>query len=172
MRRRNTDIHAAAVGALGNIGAPQAIGEVTNAFLTGSVTVRKVAATSLLQILPLLTDEHYGTLSADSIIGIAHIASQRDRVLAGKALEALELVGTPAAIPNVERALAKAPTQELRDAVQRVLEVLREREMLERNANTLLRPATAPRDDTLLHPAGNAEVREDLLLIPSEKSDA
>ena len=64
---RNDRVRVAAAKALANRGQIEAVGPIAGCLFDSRLEVRQACAEALHQLLPRVTDEHYGTLGADSI---------------------------------------------------------------------------------------------------------
>lgn len=173
--RRANCVRDAAARALGHLGVPDSVPTLARALSDRDHGVRQSAAAALEETLPALTSEHYGLLDAQAVTNLGRALQEGEEALTARLLEALEKVGTSQAIPFVERETAKGPTQAIRDQASRVLAVLEERRKLDRQRETLLRPATAPDapSEVLLRPARDTgEINAQLLLRPSSSEEA
>lgn len=163
-------VRAAAATALGNLRAPESGGALAGVLFHRDPGLRTAAALALHQVLPALTDDHYGQVGAQSVANLGRALNHSDNQLVYRVLEALKKVGTSHAIPFVERVEQRGRTIRLRDTAADVLVVLRERQRQENQRDTLLRPAPSPDNpaDILLRPARDiGETDPQLLLRPS-----
>lgn len=145
---------AAAAETLGRLKAVSAIHPLAENFEDENVKVREASALALRHILPTLTYEDYGKFDSPTIHSLGRLLSSSDVMLAFTVLEALEKIGTGAAIPYVSRVVKSGASPLLRDTARRVLTVLEERKRSKAYAEQLGRPSSSTPDpaDELLRP--------------------
>ncbi len=142
--RANNTVGAMAAAALGRLRAPESVGALARALRSRSPRIREAAASALHEVLPALGQEHLGLYDRTEITHLAQALQNPDNLLVFKVLEALEKVGTSAAIPHVEALLGGARMARTKEMAVRTLDVLRERQKLEQQGKTLLRAVGAP----------------------------
>ena len=151
-RRRNNRVRAAAAMALGRLQSVEAVGALTTALYDRSATVRRAATAALKNILPLLSEAHYGQLGVQVIPNLCRALQQNDEMLVLHVLSALEQVGDGRAVRPIEQMVKSGRTERLRNLAARVLPILQERQQQEKASKMLLRAATplAPGAEMLL----------------------
>jgi hypothetical protein len=151
-RKCNNRVRAAAAVALGRLQSVEAIGALTTALYDRSASVRRAAVSALKNILPLLTNAHYGQLGVQVIPNLCRALQHGDELLVLHVLSALELIGDGQATRPVEQMVRSGRTERLRNLAARVLPMLQERQRQEKASQMLLRAATpvAPGADMLL----------------------
>lgn len=155
-------IRAAAITALGRLRVPESVSILSRSAWDGSPRVSEAAKVALRKVIPTLTPNHYGALSADTTPNLARLLHEwdvlyeQDEDFAREVLAALEKVGDGRAVKSVERIAEEGPTEQLKQAAAAVLPILQERQQKEKDARLLLRAAQAPEDPShiLLRPAG------------------
>ncbi len=177
-------LRLAALGALGNLADPFAVGLVAGLFADSDNAVAHAARATLPTILESVREEHYGLLPRDATPALCDALEFGDHIHAVRVLEALGRAADGRAAEPVQRLielpyswqrwseLRRAPgaVQAVVSAAERVLPVLLKRRSQENHASRLLRPVESPGapEDILLRPAGAASaVPEEQLLRPS-----
>jgi len=122
---------------------------------------------ALPSVLAILTPADYGKIDSRDLSALCHVLSCAHESLAIPILGALEKIGTGSCVYVVEN-LSRSGNLRIREAANRILPVMRERNRNELAALTLLRPTVAPvPDELLLRPASNTESDSEILLRPS-----
>jgi hypothetical protein len=182
-------------GLLARTRDPRAVNVLALAHRSGDPATRAVAAKALLDVLPMLKASDAERITPDGMRALVAILSVRGLQMTGlvdtglimAVLEALKQVGDARAIPAVERLIAMPrhintlvrladrwhypplgdSVRKVRTAAEECLEVLRARAQLEKDRNTLLRPAERPDDEEriLLRPAWGVPTGDDLTLV-------
>ena len=150
--RGSSRVRASAAVALGRLQSVDALGALSTALHDHSARVRLAAASALKNILPLLTNLHYGQLGVHVIPNLCRALRQDDELLALHILSALEQVGDGQAMQSVEQMVTNGRTERVRNLAARVLPVLQERRRQEKSSQMLLRASAplAPGGDMLL----------------------
>lgn len=179
---RLTRVRASCSAALGRLRGVEGINELAHhAVHDNSFTVRHACRYTLESVLPLLTEQEYGTLNVLTIPNLCSLLTpsfpERSRIV----LEALEKVGGGSAVEPVElyiasrlnvwRVQASSYVDPNTELAERILPILKDRQRKEKEAGSLLRAAAAPGgpDETLLRPASNVEGGDqNVLLRPME----
>jgi HEAT repeat protein len=162
-------LRAQAARSLGKRRSPESVGALAQALFDSNARVRYAAADALHHVLPVLTHEHYGLFGVETMNHLGRALSHPDPRLVTAVLNALERVGTSAAIPAVERVARRGRTVLLRDRAHEVLAVLAERRDREGQRDRLLRPTVSPEEPSavLLRVAREAEADPRTLLRPT-----
>ncbi len=171
---RAAHVRAAAAGALGRLGLRESAGALAAACCERHSAVRASAAVALRKVLPSFRAEHYGQLRAEVVPNLCRLVDDRNEALALAVLDALGKVGDSRALPAVTRAAREGLTQQTRDAANRILPALIERERSETASGVLLRQARDPGTQAgeLLRSAQSApEACAETLLRPGPPDD-
>jgi hypothetical protein len=151
--KRNHVQRAAAAEALGRLRSVASLEALADALFDDSIKVRESAALALRLILPELESSDYGKFDPSAIHALGRVLDTSDVLLIFTALEALEKVGTPAAMPYVSRIVKTGQTTMLRDLAQRVYGTLESRKRRLGDAEQLGRPVIvsmeAPKQELL-----------------------
>ncbi len=152
--------------------------------LSSNRRIRLAAEAGLVETLPLLTTEDYGTLPG-SVVPDLCLALQRkerqlldrnahDETLTSLVLEAIGKVGDERALHIVTRMAHKTRTPALRQQAAGILPILLERQRLQNDPKQLLRGAIepAPAPETLLRPASHTPTPPETLLRAAPPSTA
>ena len=164
---RSNRVRGAAALALGRLRAPEGIEALSRAVLDVSPSVRAGAEPALRLSLPVLTNEHYGTLGPSAMPALCHLLDyKKERLFAYhvrterlvlQTLQALEKIGTGEAAPSVGKVAQDGWTASVRDLARQILPVLQERKRQENDPYILLRASTLPQSgETLLRAAPSA----------------
>ncbi len=160
-----TKVRRAAIEALGKLAAPESAAIIATAYFDRWVTVQRSAARALEAVLPALTTAHYGQTQAETTPALCRVLEQTafrangvSEALPLALVEALGRAGDGRALAMVARVASEAQWGHVREAAERVLPVLRERQRQETDSGTLLRGSApnAGASDTLLRPAGSS----------------
>jgi len=135
--------------------------------------VAAAAATALLRILPVLTEENCADIHTGLTLRLCRLLKHRDAGLILETIEALRRVGNGGAVEPVEQLHDRTRNEVVREKAFLVLPILRERRRVEALHGTLLRASELPTSEhALLRPAayaGNDNAKE--LLRSAGKSD-
>jgi len=159
-------------GLLARTRDPRAVNVLAVAHRSGDPATRAVAAKALAEVLPMLKASDAERITPEGMRALIAILNIRGTGVAGlidmglilAVLDALKQVGDARAIPAVERLIAMPyfinvivriserwhyraigdSVRRVRSSAEECLEVLRVRAKLERDRNTLLRPAERP----------------------------
>jgi hypothetical protein len=143
LSRKHNSLRAAAAESLGRLAAPEALGALAGALFDNSARVREATATALHAVLPSITEEHDGLLGAASMIALGRALKHDDTLLVRKLLTTLGKIGTSHALPYVKQAAEDSRMTRVRDAARDTLEIMQERQLREKEAQTLIRPSYA-----------------------------
>lgn len=176
-------------GLLARTRDPRAVDVLARAHSSGDPATQTVAAEALKEMLPSLKASDARHISPEGLQALCKLLNMQkvhDPELILAVLEALKQVGTPQCIPAVQRVITTpystrlvirvteslgfyqlgATVRRIQDAALECLAVLQERERLERDRTTLLRPAERPDDsETLLRPASGAPSGDEWALV-------
>ena len=135
------------------------------------------ARQALVQLLPTLTEAHYGRLPNDVTPELCALLldSETPEHLITLTVEALGKVGDGRAVGPMQKFALSAPTPQLREIAANVLPILTARREQENASSTLLRHSSAPPVDAglLLRAAsGSAVTPPEQLLRPSAGTKA
>lgn len=182
--RRQNRVRAAAVMALGNQLVPESIGAVAAAYndamgrlsTVANRPLREAAARAMPALLVTLTPDHYGRLDAQAVPNLCRAlewtdrqgtASAEEELLTLHLLEALGKVGDGRAVASVQRVAEESHSPNCRTLAERILPVLKERQLRENESQMLLRGTLVPvaGTDVLLRPASAAAETEPKQLL-------
>jgi len=182
-------------GLLARTRDPRAVNVLAVAHRSGDPATRAVAAKALAEVLPMLKASDAERITPEGMRALIAILNIRGTGVAGlidmglilAVLDALKQVGDARAIPAVERLIAMPyfinvivriserwhyraigdSVRRVRSSAEECLEVLRVRAKLERDRNTLLRPAERSdgEERVLLRPAMGVPLGQDLTLV-------
>jgi hypothetical protein len=139
---------------------------------TSAVEVQMAAARAVRMLLPRLSEQDTEWLDAGTLRRLVTALRSTNEPLVLAIIDAFGKVGDGRVLREVERAVLQGRTQRVRDAANAILPVLRERHRQAQDAARLLRPASAPEDNTLLRPAsGPPEADPAVLLRPGDAKD-
>jgi hypothetical protein len=159
--KRNHIQRAAAAEALGRLRSTASLEALADALFDDSIKVRESAAMSLRLILPELGPGDYGKFEPSAIHALGRVLDTTDVLLVFTTLEAIEKIGTPAAMPYVSRIAKTGQTAMLRELAQRVLSTLEGRKRRQGDVEQLGRPVVAtiepPKHELLRATAGTAD---------------
>ncbi len=144
--RRNHIQRAAAAEALGRLRSIASLEALADALFDDSIKVRESAALALRLILPDLGPRDYGKFEPSAVHALGRVLDTSDVLLVFTALEAIEKIGTPAAMPYVSRIVKTGQTPMVRDLAQRVLMTLEGRKRRQGDAEQLGRPVITARE--------------------------
>ena len=158
-RLRNQRLQSQVAETLGVLGSPESLEALTEAGVEVASRASRPAREALVRVLPQMSEEWRGRLSAAAIQGLCKILSDAHGFAALVILRALERVGPGSAAASVDWAIKGWAHGPVRDEGERVLTVLRERLAKEKEAASLLRAASDSGETTLLRanpPAGDS----------------
>jgi HEAT repeat protein len=168
--------------ALGRLRVPESVTSLAVACLDTRLRIKQAAIRAIEQVLPLLTEEHYGRLHAETTPSLCALLSEtrhpqsqrRMRPDTLMVLEALGRMGDGRAVPYVEGLAQRDYSPVVRQTAERVLPILRERRRQEEASQILLRASSREGGmDTLLRAAQySAPTASDQLLRPTSGEDA
>jgi hypothetical protein len=161
------DIRTEAARALAEVATPADIPILCDANADIAGTVQTEAAGALLRLLPTLTPDDYGRLPAATTPALCRRLNDADHVLVLLTVEALGKVGDGRAVRSLDRLTRYPPSETIRQAAQKALPIVLERQRREVAPAVLVRPAEDPsaHDDGLLRPAGSGH-RPDADTLP------
>jgi len=173
-------VRAAAAESLGLLGLPEsaaplaeAVAEMKGHAASADRSVRVAAAAALPGVLHNLPESGYGRFSAQTVQDLCRLlASKEDEaVLAG--LDCLQLMGTGAAIPPVERVMYNYRNPDVQEVARRTRGTLIERRRKEQLSETLLRATVSPEapEKELLRPARSAGEADDVALLRAAEGE-
>jgi hypothetical protein len=179
-RGRRRDLRRQCVEALGAIGSEHSVPVLLD--IANEPAVKWEARKALAKVLVYLTDGHYPKLSVLLTPKLAGLLASADESLRLPLIRALGRMGDGRAVKPLEQFLTrKLNSDELAEA-SAALEIVRGRQIRERQSEQLLRPSDAPGQsllipvhastEELLRPAGNVESTPELLLRPSTNSES
>lgn len=171
-RKRNT-LRATAAESLGRLAAPESLGALAGALFDRNAPVREAASTALHNILPTISDEHYGILGMESMTLLGRALTHGDTLLVLKLLKALAKIGSSHALPYVEQAARSSRMTKVRDEAHETLERMQERLLREKDAQTLMRasyPSLAEPSE-LLRPAHGVSPDDPYQLLRAAESE-
>lgn len=139
---------------------PCSVSALAQAGCDRNVDVCMASRRALVTTLPTLTEEHYGTLSAETTPNLCHILEEICSAkpdFAVVLILALEKVGDGRAVETLENRLFLVPVAVRREA-DRILPLLRERKRQEEAQSMLLRASSEPSSpkEQLLRPVAGA----------------
>ena len=167
-RGRMQRLRAQVAESLGILRAPESVDALTTASLEVVSRVREPAVAALMKVLPTVTEENPGRLSAHTQAGLFKLMydCNRDDCLA--ILRALGRVGSGRAAASLESLMLRWQDGAVRREAERILPLLRERQRQDEAATVLLRAAEC-RVDALLRPAqGGTAVNPEQMLRPAD----
>jgi hypothetical protein len=158
-------VRLAAIEALGQLRAPEAVGALAGELFCQNARLRHAAESALLETLPALTPEHYGALPANAVPNLCGALAHPNETLVLRVLEGLEKVGDGRAVRSVVRLAAPRRLDAVRKAAARLLPILEERKRQETDRRILLRGAACPPEDgrQLVRPMPGTDPPEMLL---------
>ena len=173
---RNTNVRFAAVETLARLQLPGSAGALAKAS-RGNKRLANVTRQALIQLLPTLTEAHYGQLPGDVTPELCALLldSETPEHLIALTAEALGKVGDGRAVEPMQKFALLAPTPQLRGLAENALPILMARREQENASSTLLRHSSAPPIDAglLLRAAsGSAVTPPEQLLRPSAGTNA
>ena len=171
---RQDMVRQAAAETLGRLGALESIGGLAGALFDPSPLVREASAQALNQLLPNLTDSHYGLFGEQALRNLARALTYSNINLRFQILEALGKVGTSQVISAVDHIAKTGRIVHLRDKALEVLSRLEARKKQGDDARILMRPSSSFAAPTaqLLRPAHQAGDTEPLQLLRATDASA
>ncbi len=170
---RAADVRIEAAKTLAALQLPASVGALARA--ARGVNFRAdIARNALLQLLPTLTEAHYGQLGADATPELCALLTtvQYDTPYLERLLTALGNIGDGRAVLPVEKVAADYPTLSAGKQAAAILPVLRARRQQANHSRMLLRHASAPPAEAgqLLRAASaTSTTPPEQLLRPSEE---
>ncbi|HLK55696.1 MAG TPA: hypothetical protein VKU00_03990 [Chthonomonadaceae bacterium] len=174
---------AAAARALGRLRISESAGPLAKAVLWRR-WIRATAVQALNSILPTLTAEHYGQCEAELVPNLCRILNRQQWLgfmdvdeleMESAILKALEKVGDARAITTIQRLAKNGRSPYSREAAQRLLPILLERQNQEIAPQMLLRGShiSSASPEQLLRPASNTVSEPpEVLLRPAGAEEA
>jgi hypothetical protein len=149
------DIRTEAARALAEVATPADIPVLCDANDDIAGTVQTEAAGALRRLLPTLTSDDYGRLPAATTPALCRRLNDADFYLVCLTVEALGKVGDGRAVRSLDRLTRYPPSETIRQAAQKALPMVVERQRRETAPAVLVRPSEDPAgpDDSLLRPA-------------------
>lgn len=140
---RANNVRVMAAASLGRIRLPQSISALAGVAYDGSRSVAVASGSALRHILPVLRNEHYGQLGAQTVPNLCRLLGHPSELFVLELLQALGKVGDGRAVSAVEWLARQGETVWLREAAERILPILKERQQRENAPKLLLRPSSA-----------------------------
>ena len=165
---RNAEVHVAAAETLALLQLPESVGALAKAS-RGKKHLADVTRRALTQLLPTLTEAHYGQLPNDTtpeLCALLFDADTSERLIS-LTVEAIGKVGDGRAVEPVHQFARAAQTQELHELAKSILPILIARREQENASSTLLSHSSEPPADAaqLLRAASASAVTPPKLLL-------
>lgn len=148
---------------------PRLVGPLVDTLETGDKDLKKVAEIALVGLLPTLTPETALSITSGQRAVLRKHLTEKNKKLATAILLSLRTLSDTAAIPAVEALIERSqkgpkPDQELFETAFETFKYLESQKELEKDRETLLRPAdSAP--ETLLRPSISASETDPAALL-------
>lgn len=158
-------VRAQVAETLGVLAEPESVEALTSAALEVSSRVNQPAQEALVKVLPKVTEEWRGRVSANAIHGLCNLLPEAGGHLAVEILHALERIGPGSAADSVAWAVHVWADGPVRREAERILVVLRERQRTEKESARLLRAAIDSGDAALLRASPKAAEEDSAELL-------
>jgi hypothetical protein len=154
---------------------PVALGALAREFNRSDMRTLALALQAIESTLTAVTPEMYGAFSAadQTDIGFLLLDYSIPTAIRVGVVEALGKVGGAPALHAIRTASAQTADKAVAAAARHILPILESRAELERNSARLVRPTTAPSDDSaiLVRPAASGPGADPALLLHVSESD-
>ena len=173
---QNLDVQTNAVETLAHLRLLGSIGALAKAS-RGKKRLSDITRNTLVQLLPTLTEAHYGRLPNDATPELCVLLFDKDTSerLITLTTKAIGKIGDGRAVEPMRKFAQSARTPKLRELAESILPVLLARREQENAATTLLRHSSAPpvaASQLLRAASASAATPPELLLRPSAGTDA
>ena len=173
---KNWDVQLEAAETLARLQLPESVGALAKAS-RGKKRLSDITRNTLVQLLPTLTEAHYGRLPNDATPELCVLLFDKDTSerLITLTTKAIGKIGDGRAVEPMRKFAQSARTPKLRELAESILPVLLARRDQENASSTLLRHSSAPPVDAgqLLRATSAAPATPpELLLRPSAGLDA
>jgi len=168
-KSRVNRVRAQAAETLGALGQPESVDVLADAAHEIGSRVRNPAHDALLRILPTLTEQHRGTLSAQTVPNLCRLLDDSEMPTTLDILRALERIGDGRAVKPVQLTIIRwslrLPNSAVRKEAERILPVLLQRQRQEQASSILLRAADHSLNEVLVRPAASAPSEDSATLV-------